>query len=1445
MKALLDLFNPLQTAGIEEEFDAIKIGIASPETIRSWSYGEVKKPETINYRTFKPERDGLFCAKIFGPVKDYECLCGKYKRLKFKGVTCEKCGVEVTLSKVRRERMGHIELAAPVAHIWFLKSLPSRLGMVLDMTLRDIERVLYFEAFVVTDPGMTPLQRRQLLSEEDYYQKLDEYGDDFDAKMGAEGIRDLLAKLDIAKEVEILRQELESTGSDTKIKKIAKRLKVLEAFQRSGMKLEWMIMDVLPVLPPDLRPLVPLDGGRFATSDLNDLYRRVINRNNRLKRLLELHAPDIIVRNEKRMLQEAVDSLLDNGRRGKAMTGANKRPLKSLADMIKGKGGRFRQNLLGKRVDYSGRSVITVGPYLRLHQCGLPKKMALELFKPFIFHKLELRGEASTVKAAKKLVEQEVPVVWDILDEVIREHPIMLNRAPTLHRLGIQAFEPILIEGKAIQLHPLVCAAFNADFDGDQMAVHVPLSLEAQMEARTLMLASNNVLSPANGEPIIVPSQDIVLGLYYMTRDKINGLGEGSLFADVKEVHRAYHTKQVELGTKITVRLREWVKNEAGEFEPVVTRYETTVGRALLSEILPKGLPFEYINKALKKKEISKLINASFRLCGLRDTVIFADHLMYTGFGFAAKGGISICVDDMEIPKEKPELLAEAQAEVKEIENQYRQGLVTNGERYNKVVDIWGRAGDKIAKAMMDNLSKQKVIDRDGNEVEQESFNSIYMMADSGARGSAAQIKQLSGMRGLMAKPDGSIIETPITSNFREGLSVLQYFIATHGARKGLADTALKTANSGYLTRRLVDVTQDLVVVEDDCGTSDGFIMKAVVQGGDVIEALRDRILGRVAAQDIVDPSTNETLVEAGTLLTEQLVDIIDNSGVDEVKVRTPITCKTRYGLCSKCYGRDLARGKLVNAGEAVGVIAAQSIGEPGTQLTMRTFHIGGAASRAAVASSVETKSNGTARFTATMRYITNAKGELIVISRSGEVMITDDNGRERERHKIPYGATLHVHDGQALTAGSQLASWDPLTRPIISEYGGTVRFENVEEGVTVAKQVDEVTGLSTQVVIDAKRRGAGAKNVRPTMKLINEAGEEVKIAGTDHSVQIGFPVGALITVRDGQQVAVGEVLARIPQESQKNRDITGGLPRVAELFEARSPKDAGMLAEVTGTVSFGKDTKGKQRLVITDLDGNAHEFLIPKEKHVLVHDGQVVNKGEMIVDGPADPHDILRLLGIEALSRYIVDEVQDVYRLQGVKINDKHIEVIVRQMLRRVVVTAPGGTNFIVGEQVERSELLDATDKMNDEGKLPPSYENILLGITKASLSTDSFISAASFQETTRVLTEAAIMGKRDDLRGLKENVIVGRLIPAGTGLAYHKARHEKESVEAQEAAALAAAEAAFAMPASSEPELVTAEESASSAAATAAALDLSALFGGPSTSSDETPAQPSGEEG
>ncbi|MEE8207339.1 MAG: DNA-directed RNA polymerase subunit beta' [Nitrosomonadaceae bacterium] len=1383
MKALLDLFKQVTH---KEEFDSIKIGLASPEKIRSWSYGEVKKPETINYRTFKPERDGLFCAKIFGPVKDYECLCGKYKRLKHRGVICEKCGVEVTLSKVRRERMGHIQLASPVAHIWFLKSLPSRLGMVLDMTLRDIERVLYFEAFVVTDPGMTPLERCQLLTDDDYRAKMEEYGDDFNASMGAEGIRDLLSNLNINVEVDNLRRDMEATSSETKIKKLSKRLKVLEAFNKSGIKPEWMVITVLPTLPPELRPLVPLDGGRFATSDLNDLYRRVINRNNRLKRLLELKAPEIIVRNEKRMLQEAVDSLLDNGRRGKAMTGANKRPLKSLADMIKGKGGRVRQNLLGKRVDYSGRSVIVVGPQLKLHQCGLPKKMALELFKPFIFSKLEIMGIASTIKAAKREVESETPIVWDILEDVIREHPVMLNRAPTLHRLGIQGFEPVLIEGKAIQLHPLVCAAFNADFDGDQMAVHVPLSLEAQMEVRTLMMSSNNILSPANGEPIIVPSQDIVLGLYYITREKVGASGEGMLFPNIGEVSRAYESRAVELNARIMVRINEYDLGADGERHAKTTRYDTTVGRALLSEILPVGLPFPLINKVLKKKEISKLINASFHLCGLRETVIFADKLMNFGFTYATRAGISICLDDMLTPVQKNDIISSSEKEVQEIESQYTSGLVTQGERYNKVVDIWGRAGDQVAKAMMDQLGTEPVYDpktgkvkkdKKGKPLMQESFNSIYMMADSGARGSAAQIRQLAGMRGLMAKPDGSIIETPITANFREGLNVLQYFISTHGARKGLADTALKTANSGYLTRRLVDVTQDLVVTEEDCGTDNGVAMKALVEGGEVIEALHERILGRVAANDIINPENQAVIYSAGSLLDENAVDNIEFLGIDEVKVRTPLTCETRHGLCAKCYGRDLGRGTMVNLGEAVGVIAAQSIGEPGTQLTMRTFHIGGAASRTAVASQVESRSNGTVRYSPTMRYVTNSRRELIAISRSGEVVIHDDNGRERERHKTPYGATLLVRDKEMVKAGQVLAAWDPHTRPIITEYAGKVRFENVEEGITVAKQIDEVTGLSTLVVIDPKRRGVSqAKGLRPLVKLLNEKGKEVKHAGDNLSVNITFQTGSIIIVRDGQQVSVGSVLARIPQESSKTRDITGGLPRVAELFEARSPKDSGVLAEITGSVSFGKDTKGKQRLVITDPDGVAHEYLIPKDKHVMAHDGQLVNKGESIVDGPADPHDILRLLGVEVLARYITDEVQDVYRLQGVKINDKHIEVIVRQMLRRVQIVDAGETRFILGEQVERADLLAENEKVVAEGKKPAMYEFMLLGITKASLSTDSFISAASFQETTRVLTEAAIMGKKDNLRGLKENVIVGRLIPAGTGLSFHNARKRKK---------------------------------------------------------------------
>jgi DNA-directed RNA polymerase subunit beta' len=1387
MKSLLDLFKQFTP---DEHFDAIRIGLASPEKIRSWSFGEVKKPETINYRTFKPERDGLFCAKIFGPIKDYECLCGKYKRLKHRGVICEKCGVEVTQTKVRRERMGHIDLAAPCAHIWFLKSLPSRLGMVLDMTLRDIERVLYFEAYVVTDPGMTPLKKFSIMTEDDYEAKQREYGyDEFTAKMGAEGIKELLESIELDTEIEKLRNDL--TGSELKIKKNAKRLKVIEAFKKSGIKPEWMVLDVLPVLPPDLRPLVPLDGGRFATSDLNDLYRRVINRNSRLRRLLELKAPEIIARNEKRMLQEAVDSLLDNGRRGKAMTGANKRALKSLADMIKGKSGRFRQNLLGKRVDYSGRSVITVGPTLKLHQCGLPKLMALELFKPFIFSRLEAMGIATTIKAAKKEVESGTPVVWDILEEVIKEHPVLLNRAPTLHRLGIQAFEPILIEGKAIQLHPLVCSAFNADFDGDQMAVHVPLSVEAQMEARTLMLASNNVLFPANGEPSIVPSQDVVLGLYYTTRERINGKGEGMVFGDVGEVLRALEAGEVELTAKIAVRLTEYSKNkETGEFVPETKVVDTTVGRALLSEILPKGLPFSHLNKALKKKEISRLINTSFRKCGLKETVVFADKLLQNGFKLATRAGISICVDDMLVPQEKHGIIERAEKEVKEIAQQYASGLVTSGERYNKVVDIWGKAGDEVSKVMMAQLAKQKTTDRHGNEVDQESFNSIYMMADSGARGSAAQIRQLAGMRGLMAKPDGSIIETPITANFREGLNVLQYFISTHGARKGLADTALKTANSGYLTRRLVDVTQDLVVNEDDCGTHNGTLMRAIVEGGEVIESLRDRILGRTTAEEVFHPETRALLLPAGHMLDEDTIEELEAAGVDEVKVRTALTCETRFGICSKCYGRDLGRGGLVNRGEAVGVIAAQSIGEPGTQLTMRTFHIGGAASRAAIASNVEAKSSGSIGFNATMRYVSNSKGELVVIARSGEIIIQDDLGRERERHKVPYGATLTVKPDQTIKAGTILANWDPLTRPIITEFAGQVKFENVEEGLTVAKQVDDVTGLATLVVIDPKRRGS-AKVIRPQVKLIDGTGNEVKIPGTDHSVTIGFQVGALLQVRDGQDVGPGEVLARIPIEGQKTRDITGGLPRVAELFEARSPKDKGMLAEMTGTVSFGKETKGKVRLQITDPEGKVWDELIPKEKNILVHEGQVVNKGESIVDGPADPQDILRLLGMEELARYIVEEVQDVYRLQGVKINDKHIEVIVRQMLRRVVVENPGDSTYIGGEQVERSEILNTNDALRAEGKVPATYSNVLLGITKASLSTDSFISAASFQETTRVLTEAAIMGKRDELRGLKENVIVGRLIPAGTGMAYHDARKVKEKMDDDERRAIAEADA------------------------------------------------------
>ncbi len=1368
MKDLLKLFK--QQVPVEN-FDSIKIGLASPDMIRSWSYGEVKKPETINYRTFKPERDGLFCAKIFGPVKDYECLCGKYKRLKHRGVVCEKCGVEVTQSKVRRERMGHIELASPTAHIWFLKSLPSRIGLMLDMTLREIERVLYFEAFVVVDPGMTSLQRGQLLTDEMYLESIEEHGDEFDARMGAEAVHELLKSMDLTAEVVKVREDMANTNSETKIKRLSKRLKLIEAFMESGNKPEWMVLTVLPVLPPDLRPLVPLDGGRFATSDLNDLYRRVINRNNRLRRLLELNAPDIIVRNEKRMLQEAVDALLDNGRRGRAITGTNKRPLKSLADMIKGKQGRFRQNLLGKRVDYSGRSVIVVGPTLRLHQCGLPKKMALELFKPFIFSKLQLRGEASTIKAAKRLVEREGPEVWDILEEVIREHPVLLNRAPTLHRLGIQAFEPVLIEGKAIQLHPLVCTAFNADFDGDQMAVHVPLSIEAQLEARALMMSSNNILSPANGDPIIVPSQDVVLGLYYMTRERVGAKGEGMAFSDVAEVHRAYESRNIDLQAKVKVRLSEYVRDAKGQLVQNTRTVDTTAGRALLSEILPKGLSFDAINQDMTKKTISGTINACYRTVGLKETVVFADQLMYTGFHYATRAGVSIGVDDMVVPQQKNKILATAEREVKEIQEQYSSGLVTNGERYNKVVDIWSRTNDQVAKAMMEKLGTDEVTDTKGNKVRQKSFNSIFMMADSGARGSAAQIRQLAGMRGLMAKPDGSIIETPITANFREGLNVLQYFISTHGARKGLADTALKTANSGYLTRRLVDVAQDLVVTEIDCGTANGLSITPIVEGGDVVEGLGERVLGRVVSEDVVVAATGEVLVKSGVLIDEKLVKLLEKMGVDQVMVRSPITCETRYGVCAQCYGRDLGRGHRINIGEAVGVIAAQSIGEPGTQLTMRTFHVGGAASRAAAANGVEVKSKGTIRLH-NIKTVRHEKGHLVAVSRSGELGVVDEFGRERERYKIPYGATITVNDGDVVAAGQSVANWDPHTHPVVTEVAGMIKFSDFVDGITVTTQVDDVTGLTSTVVLDPKQRGSGGKDLRPVVRLTNAKGKEVTFANTDIPAVYALPAGAIVSLEDGSKVSVGDVIARIPQESSKTRDITGGLPRVADLFEARKPKDSAILAERSGTVSFGKETKGKRRLIITNEATEKYEELIPKWRHLNVFEGEQVEKGEVIADGEPNPHDILRLQGVEALANYLVREIQDVYRLQGVKINDKHIEVIVRQMLRKIEVLDTGDSALLRGEQMDRGRLLDVIAKQKTEGKHQSTWEPLLLGITKASLATESFISAASFQETTRVLTEAAVRGLKDDLRGLKENVIVGRLIPAGTGFAYHARR-------------------------------------------------------------------------
>ncbi|OCP84090.1 DNA-directed RNA polymerase subunit beta' [Vibrio parahaemolyticus] len=1375
-----DLLNFLKAQHKTEEFDAIKIGLSSPDMIRSWSFGEVKKPETINYRTFKPERDGLFCARIFGPVKDYECLCGKYKRLKHRGVICEKCGVEVTQTKVRRDRMGHIELASPVAHIWFLKSLPSRIGLLMDIPLRDIERVLYFEMYVVTEPGMTDLEKGQMLTEEEYLDRLEEWGDEFTAKRGAEAIKDLLGSMDMHAEAEQMREELETTNSETKRKKVTKRLKLVEAFIASGNNPEWMILTVLPVLPPDLRPLVPLDGGRFATSDLNDLYRRVINRNNRLKRLLELAAPDIIVRNEKRMLQESVDALLDNGRRGRAITGSNKRPLKSLADMIKGKQGRFRQNLLGKRVDYSGRSVITVGPYLRLHQCGLPKKMALELFKPFIYSKLETRGLATTIKAAKKMVEREEAVVWDILDEVIREHPVLLNRAPTLHRLGIQAFEPVLIEGKAIQLHPLVCAAYNADFDGDQMAVHVPLTLEAQLEARTLMMSTNNILSPASGDPIIVPSQDVVLGLYYMTREKINVKGEGMYLSGPAEAEKAYRTKQAELHARVKVRITETVVDEDGNSTTETKMVDTTVGRAMLWQIVPAGLPYSIVNQKLGKKQISNLLNEAYRKLGLKDTVIFADQIMYTGFAYAALSGVSVGIDDMVVPPAKYTEIAEAEEEVREIQEQYQSGLVTAGERYNKVIDIWASTNDRVAKAMMENLSSETVVNREGEEEQQESFNSIYMMADSGARGSAAQIRQLAGMRGLMARPDGSIIETPITANFKEGLNVLQYFISTHGARKGLADTALKTANSGYLTRRLVDVAQDVVVTEHDCGTHEGVDMMPHIEGGDVKVALSELALGRVVAEDVLKPGTEDVLIPRNTLIDEKWCQIMEENSVDSMKVRSVVTCDSDFGCCAQCYGRDLARGHLVNQGEAVGVIAAQSIGEPGTQLTMRTFHIGGAASTAAAENSIQAKNNGSVKLH-NAKFVTNKDGKLVITSRASELTIIDEFGRTKEKHKLPYGSLLSKGDNDAVEAGETVANWEAHTLPIITEVAGRIQFVDMIDGVTVSRQTDDLTGLSSSEVTDAAARPAAGKDMRPAIKLVDEQGNDVMIPGTEMPAHYFLPGKAIVNIEDGAEVGVGDTLARIPQKSGGNKDITGGLPRVADLFEARKPKEPAILAEHTGTVSFGKETKGKRRLVITRDSGEVYEEMIPKHRQLNVFEGERVERGDVIADGPESPHDILRLRGVHAVTQYIANEVQEVYRLQGVKINDKHIETIVRQMLRKCTITHAGDSEFLPGEQVEYSQVKIANRNLEAEGKEPARFERELLGITKASLATESFISAASFQETTRVLTEAAVSGKRDDLRGLKENVIVGRLIPAGTGFAYHQERQAKRA-EAQE---------------------------------------------------------------
>ena len=1354
MKDLLKLFKQEE----ENNFNSIKAGLASGQQIRSWSFGEVKKPETINYRTFKPERDGLFCAKIFGPVKDYECICGKYKRMKHRGVVCEKCGVEVTLAKVRRERMGHIELAAPVAHIWFLKSLPSRISLLLDKTLREVERILYFESFVVTDPGMTDLEKGQILDEEEYFEKLEEFGEEFSAGMGAESVKILLSEMNLENEITEVQEQIDSTNSDAKKKKLSKRLKILKAFTSSNNKPEWMILDVLPVLPPDLRPLVPLEGGRFATSDLNDLYRRVINRNNRLKRLIELNAPEIIVRNEKRMLQESVDALLDNGRRGRAITGSNKRPLKSLADMIKGKQGRFRQNLLGKRVDYSGRSVIVVGPTLKLHQCGLPKKMALELFKPFVFGKLQQLELATTIKGAKRMVEREEPEVWDILADVIREHPILLNRAPTLHRLGIQAFEPTLIEGKAIQLHPLVCKAYNADFDGDQMAVHVPLTLGAQLECRALMMASNNILSPSNGKPIIDPSQDVVLGIYYMTREKVAAKGEGSIFADINEVHRAYDSGNVDLQAKVKVRMANKEKQ--------LNIIDTTVGRAILSGILPEELDFDLINKPLDSKSISSLINMSYRHSGLKETVIFADKLMYFGYEYSTKSGSSICVDDCVIPTDKEEIISSAESEVKEIESQYSSGLVTQGEKYNKVIDIWSRANEKVAGSLMDTISTEKVEDREGNSIDQKSFNSVFMYLDSGARSSPAQVRQLAGMRGLMAKPDGSIIETPITANFREGLTVLQYFTSTHGARKGLADTALKTANSGYLTRRLVDVAQDLVIREEDCETKEGIELRSIIEGGEVVQHLKDRILGRVLAEPL-SSKDGSFKISKGTLIDEALAEQIEQNNIDIAKVRSPITCETSFGICSKCYGRDLGRGNLVDPGEAVGIVAAQSIGEPGTQLTMRTFHIGGAASRSSEEDRIQAKYDGTVKFR-NLNSLQNKSKKQVCISRSAELVLFDENESEKERYKIPYGAEINVNEGAAIKSGELLATWDPLNHPIISEVKGKVNLRDMENGITIREVTDELTGISSVEILDASERTSAGKDMNPMVVITDSKGKEVMLPGGKRPAEYKLEQKSLVNVSDGQSIEIGDVLARIPKESSKTRDITGGLPRVADLFEARQPKEVAILAEISGVVSWGKETKGKRRLVLTGKEGKeeiVRETLIPKTRSINVFEGETVTKGDVISEGSLSPHDILSLKGVEELTEYVVNEIQDVYRLQGVEISDKHIECILRQMLRKVEITESGDTDLIIGDQLELSEVLQQNKKISSNGGIPAKFKRLLLGITKASLATESFVSAASFQETTRVLTEASVTGKIDKLRGLKENVVIGRLIPAGTG--------------------------------------------------------------------------------